>query len=60
MQNKLFETRMDKEWKHTQDLLELMLAKRIGWAVEDQAKFAAINDILRTNYHEKLRKVEEE
>lgn len=60
MQNKLFEKQMSKEWERIQDYLELMIAKRIGWAIEDQAKFRAINDILSANYREKLKKMEEE
>lgn len=40
--------------------LQIKLTKQIKFTVEDQAKLAAISEIMKANYYGKLKKMEEE
>jgi hypothetical protein len=60
MQSKEFKKEYERRWNWLQDIMKLHIAKSLGWAAEDQAKFYAISEIMKANYREKLNKVEKE
>ena len=55
-----FKEDYDGMWKRLESILKLRIEMELNWSAEDQAKFYAINEILKANYREKLNKVEEE
>lgn len=40
--------------------LQVKLSKKISFAVEDQAKLYAISEIMKANYYEKIKKLEDD
>lgn len=58
--DKRFRSEFEKHINLLEQYLQVKVAKRIEFAVEDQAKLAAISEIMKANYYEKLKKMEEE
>ena len=58
--DKRFRTEFEKHLELLEQYLQMKIVKRIGFAVEDQAKLYAISEIMKANYYDKLKKMEEE
>lgn len=46
--------------KWLEDICQMRIAKEIGFAAEDKARLYAISEIMKANYHEKIRKIKED
>ena len=57
---KEFEEMFNQRYKWLQDICQMRIAKEIGFAAEDKAKLYAISEIMKANYRDKLRKIEED
>lgn len=55
-----FKAEFEKRLKFTERYLQMQISKRIGFAVEDQAKLYAIAEIMDANFYDKLKEIEEE
>lgn len=58
--DKRFRAEFEERLNLLEQYLQMKISKRIGFAVEDQAKLAAISEIMTANYYGKLKKMEEE
>lgn len=58
--DKRFRAEFEEHINLLEQYLQVKVAKRIKFAVEDQAKLHAISEIMNANYYEKLKKMEEE
>ena len=58
--DKRFQDEFQKHINLLEQYLQTKISRQIKFTVEDQAKLAAISEIMKANYYEKLKKMEEE
>lgn len=58
--DKRFQDEFEKHINLLKQYLQIKLSRQIKFTVEDQAKLAAISEIMEANYYEKLKKMEDE
>ena len=58
--DKRFRTEFEEHINLLEQYLQMKLSKRIEFALEDQAKLNAISEIMKADFYDKLKKIEEE